>query len=77
MGVRVGTADESDSVGGPDLILDGLIGCSPDGAPRGATAILIGWANDSDASVLSLDAPFRVDTTTGTVFDPAIRATAR
>ena len=60
----------------PDLIVDGIIGYSLKGAPRGSTAELIRWANKREAPILALDAPSGVDTTTGTVFDPAIRATA-
>ena len=59
-----------------DLVLDGLIGYSLRGAPYGLIAELIRWANGQDAPVLSLDTPSGVDTTTGTVFDPAISATA-
>lgn len=60
----------------PDLIVDGIIGYSLKGAPRGRAAGLIRWANAQTAPILALDAPSGVDTTTGTVFDPAIRATA-
>jgi NAD(P)H-hydrate epimerase len=60
----------------PDLIIDGLIGYSLQGAPRGATREMIRWANRQDAPILALDVPSGVDTTTGAVFDPAIRATA-
>ncbi len=60
----------------PDLIIDGLIGYSLKGAPRGLSAELIRWANASMVPILSLDAPSGLDTTTGTVFDPAVRATA-
>jgi NAD(P)H-hydrate epimerase len=60
----------------PDLIIDGIIGYSLKGAPRGAAADLIRWANVQTAPILALDAPSGVDTTSGTVFDPAIRATA-
>lgn len=59
-----------------DLVLDGLIGYSLRGAPYGLIAELIRWTNGQDAPVLSLDTPSGVDTTTGTVFDPAISATA-
>jgi len=58
------------------LIIDGIIGYSLKGAPRGTAADLIQWANRSSAPILALDAPSGVDTTTGTVFDPAIKATA-
>lgn len=60
----------------PDLIVDGLIGYSLTGAPRDSAAALIRWANGQAAPVLALDAPSGVDTTTGTVFNPAIIATA-
>ena len=60
----------------PDVILDGVIGYSLKGAPRGSASDLIRWANAQEAPILALDAPSGVDTTTGRVFDPAIRATA-
>ncbi len=59
-----------------DLIVDGVIGYSLSGAPRGRAAELIQWANDAATTVLALDAPSGLDTTTGTVFEPAIVATA-
>jgi NAD(P)H-hydrate epimerase len=58
------------------LIVDGIIGYSLEGAPLGRAAELIRWANDSPAPVLALDAPSGLDATTGTLFDPAITATA-
>jgi NAD(P)H-hydrate epimerase len=60
----------------PSLIIDGVIGYSLKGAPRGAAGELIRWANAQEAPILALDAPSGVDTTTGTVFDPAIHAAA-
>lgn len=60
----------------PDLVVDGIIGYRLKGAPRGEAATLIRWANASGAEILALDAPSGVDTTTGTVFDPAIKAVA-
>lgn len=39
-------------------------------------ADLIRWADAQAAPVLSLDTPSGVDTTTGIVFDPVIKATA-
>ena len=76
MGVTIGTADEVGSVEMADIVLDGVIGYSLRGAPRGEAGTLIRWANGQPAPVLSLDAPSGVDTTTGIVFEPAIRATA-
>jgi NAD(P)H-hydrate epimerase len=58
------------------LIVDGVIGYSLRGDPRGRAAELIQWANDASAPVVALDAPSGLDTTTGTVFKPAIVATA-
>jgi NAD(P)H-hydrate epimerase len=59
-----------------DLILDGLIGYSLNGSPRDTVAKLICWANRQTTPILSLDAPSGIDTTTGTIHDPAIKATA-
>ena len=58
------------------VILDGLLGYGLKGAPYGVIAELIRWANGQAAPILSLDAPSGVDTTTGTVYDPAIKAAA-
>lgn len=76
MGVPVAEAAAVASAGQPDLVVDGVIGYSLQGAPRGEAARLIRWANASGAPILALDAPSGVDTTTGVAFDPAIRATA-
>lgn len=59
-----------------DLILDGLIGYSLRGAPRGRAADLIGWANDCAAPVLSLDVPSGFDAATGAVPGVAVQAAA-
>jgi NAD(P)H-hydrate epimerase len=76
MRVFIGEVDGLHEVDTPDLIVDGVIGYSLKGAPRGTAADLIRWANRQDAPILALDAPSGVDTTMGTVFDPAIKATA-
>lgn len=76
MKVSVAQADSVDQAGTPDLIVDGVIGYSLKGAPRGTAGDLIRWANGKNVPILALDAPSGVDTTTGTVFDPAIKATA-
>jgi hydroxyethylthiazole kinase-like uncharacterized protein yjeF len=60
----------------PDLIIDGLIGYSLKGAPRGTPANLIRWANEQIAPVLALDSPSGVDVTSGKVYEPAIKADA-
>lgn len=59
-----------------DLVVDGVIGYSLKGSPEGAAASLIRWANDQDASVLSLDVPSGFDAATGAASDPAVRAAA-
>lgn len=76
MGLEIGRADEIGSVADVDLVVDGVIGYSLSGAPRGDAGSLIHWAIGQEAPILSLDAPSGIDTTTGTVFDPAIRAAA-
>jgi NAD(P)H-hydrate epimerase len=76
MNVPVAQADAITHVQSPALIVDGLIGYRLKGAPRGAVADLIRWANAEPAPILALDTPSGIDTTTGTVFDPAIKATA-
>ena len=58
------------------LIIDGIIGYSLQGSPRGTAATLIEWANNQRAPILALDAPSGLDTTSGTVFEPAIQAAA-
>lgn len=63
-------------VDNPDLIIDGIIGYSLQGDPKGGAADLIKWANTQDAPILALDVPSGVDAATGTVFNPAIGATA-
>jgi NAD(P)H-hydrate epimerase len=60
-----------------DVVVDGLIGYSLTGDPRGRAAELIEWANDTGSSpVLSLDVPSGLDATTGRVGTPCIRAAA-
>ncbi len=59
----------------PALIIDGIIGYSLQGAPRGIAAEMIRRANALPAPVLSLDVPSGI-ATDGAVETPAIRATA-
>ena len=59
-----------------DLVIDGIIGYSLSGAPRGVAADLIRWTKTQSASVLALDTPSGVDASSGCAFDPATRATA-
>jgi NAD(P)H-hydrate epimerase len=76
MNIRVTEAGASAKVHSPELIVDGLIGYRLQGAPHGTVADLIRWANAQAAPILALDVPSGVDGTTGTVLDPAIKATA-
>ncbi|MEA3334901.1 MAG: NAD(P)H-hydrate epimerase [Chloroflexota bacterium] len=76
MGISIESTESLDRAERPELILDGLIGYSLKGAPRQSAATLIRWANTSGAPVLALDTPSGVDASTGSAYDPAIRATA-
>jgi NAD(P)H-hydrate epimerase len=79
MGLQIALATEAKQVVGTlpvDLIVDGIIGYSLSGAPHGAAADLIRWANARGVPVLALDAPSGLDASSGTIFDPAIKATA-
>lgn len=59
-----------------DVILDGLIGYSLNGAPSGLVGEIIRAANALATPILALDIPSGIDSTTGEIFEPAIRATA-
>ena len=76
MGVSAAQAGGVSGTKNVDLVIDGLIGYSLFGAPRGTAGDLIAWANAQQAPILALDAPSGLDTTTGTIYSPAIRATA-
>ena len=76
MGVPIKIAGNEADLPPADLIVDALIGYSLRGAPRGASAALIRAANGHGAPVLALDVPSGVDSATGTVHDPAVRADA-
>ena len=76
MGVPIVTVESIATLAAADVILDGLIGYSLKGPPKGAAAALIEWANRQNGPVLALDVPSGVDAETGIVFDPAICASA-
>ena len=78
MGVKIeAPIDDSGITLSPaDLVIDALIGYSLRGAPSGTTARLILAATEHDAPILSLDVPSGIDTATGVVHEPAIRAKA-
>jgi NAD(P)H-hydrate epimerase len=76
MHVPVLAAEKVGTTAPPAVVLDGLIGYSLRGAPRGAAAELIRWANGQPAPILALDVPSGIDAGTGTVYEPAVRASA-
>jgi NAD(P)H-hydrate epimerase len=76
VGVSVTQGNHFTEDGKPDLIIDGLIGYSLKGVPREPIASLIHAANAIDCPTLALDTPSGLDTSTGTVSDPTIRAAA-
>ncbi|MCO5218942.1 MAG: NAD(P)H-hydrate epimerase [Thermomicrobiales bacterium] len=57
-----------------DLIIDGLLGFSLRGSPRGEAARLIALANAHPALTLAIDIPSGLNADTGEVGDPCIRA---
>ncbi|MCL4105564.1 UNVERIFIED_CONTAM: hypothetical protein GTU68_057439 [Idotea baltica] len=61
---------------GSELILDGLVGYSLNGKPRGRIAELIEWTNRQITPVLSLDLPSGLDPDKGMIHIPCIRASA-
>lgn len=60
----------------PDLIIDGLIGYSLSGNPEGRTADFINFINSNSSKVLSLDIPSGVESTSGEIAKPAVKADA-
>lgn len=59
-----------------DLVIDALVGGGLQGAPHGKVRDLIHLANSSMAPIVSLDLPSGLDTTTGELYTPHIRAAA-
>ncbi len=76
MGVSIALADKINEVGEIDAILDGIIGYSLNGDPRGPAASMIQWVNTRDVPVVALDTPSGLDLTSGKLYDPIIKATA-
>lgn len=76
MGVDIKPAKALTKSSQIDLIIDGIIGYSIKGNPRGRAKTMIEWANAQSAPILSLDTPSGLDLTTGTLHDPVIKATA-
>ncbi len=76
LGLPIHAPEEDSSLGPTDLVLNALVGYSLDGPPIGRIAALIRAANACAAPILSLDLPSGLEATSGTVFDPYIRADA-
>lgn len=74
----VETSDNAVSATSKDytVIVDGLVGYSLSGAPRGRTAEMISWANDQATPTISLDVPSGFSSATESILSPAIVASA-
>lgn len=59
-----------------DLVIDALIGYSLAGDPRGRQAELIAWSAGQPAPILALDVPSGLDSTSGRLGNPHVRAAA-
>ena len=57
-----------------DVVLDGLLGYSTKGAPRGAVADLIRATDDTRATIIAVDLPSGLDPDTGAVAGAVVRA---
>ena len=76
MGISVLRPEAIREASTADLVIDGVIGYSLKGAPRGGSAALIRWANEQEAPVLALDVPSGLDAAAGIIHEPAIRTEA-
>jgi len=79
MRVPIQSTQGVDALPHGDVILDAVLGYSLVGIPRGEAARLIRMANiqaTGGTPVLSLDVPSGLESTTGEVYDPCIRASA-
>ncbi|MRI01298.1 NAD(P)H-hydrate epimerase [Kriegella sp. EG-1] len=76
MGVSIQLADKIKTMDPPDVVLDGIIGYSLKGNPRGFAAEMIHWANAQKVPIVALDTPSGLDLTRGTRYDTVIKANA-
>lgn len=67
---------QAPDLSGADVILDGLLGFSLNGAPHGTTEMLIEAANAANRPILAIDVPSGLDSTTGDRPGACIRADA-
>ncbi len=76
IGVPINRLGRDNPLGEADIVVDGLIGYSLMGAPRGEIADLIRLANESGRKIIALDLPSGLDADTGEALEPTIRALA-
>ena len=57
-----------------DACVDALLGIGQSRAPEGAIADAVQWMNDAGIPIVSADVPTGMDSDTGHVFDPCVRA---
>jgi len=76
MGLSVRIAKIPETTIAAELILDGMIGYSLTGNPRGVIGEMIHWANAQSSPILSLDTPSGIDLTSGMIYDPVVEAVA-
>lgn len=74
MGIPVDEPEGIQSLPGADLVIDGLLGFSLKGDPRGDLARLIELANGHAAPIVAIDLPSGLEATSGRIGDPCIRA---
>jgi NAD(P)H-hydrate epimerase len=67
-------AEETEDVGGADVVVDALFGTGFHGAPRAEAARLIERVNDAGAPVVACDLPSGVNASTGEIGGAAVRA---
>lgn len=76
LGISISDVSSLDFFDHVDLVVDGAIGYSLSGDPRGDWKEAIVWMNRQSAAILSLDTPSGLDLTTGNVHDPCVTAQA-
>jgi len=76
MEVEIGGFKDIEEKSQWNLIVDGIIGYSLQGALRGRAAEMIRWANEQKPPVLALDLPSGLNASTGEVLEPTVRAAA-
>jgi NAD(P)H-hydrate epimerase len=76
LGIDVLDGASLDVLPAATVVIDGLLGFSATGAPRGTIAHLINLANASPAPILAIDLPSGLTVDTGAALEPCIRATA-